>query len=304
MKQTVYIASALASDKSSHGNSYGQSVHGQLKKELNEQLQEIQQHKKNPWCRDYLPVRNAAGQLVQFKYAPGYMTNTKKWSERIPNPDALHKELGLTDGQVTHSDIILDGGNVELHGDKAIVSDRVFRDNRQNSDYKNELDLLKALKETLAVKQLIIVPQYPFDFTGHVDGLVRFIDADRVLINDLQPELEQAHKLIAGKKNKVKGERIEAWYYAFQMALSNAGLQWETLPYSATSNSNDKDATGIYLNFLQLEDRILMPVFGRKEGEEAAAKLKNLYTKDIVRIEASELAAEGGIINCISWTKE
>lgn len=88
------------------------------------------------------------------------------------------------------------------------------------------------------------------------------------------------------------------------MALRNAGLQWETLPYSTTSNGNDKDAAGIYLNFLQLEDCIIMPVFDRPEDSEAAARLEKLYGKEIIGIKASELAAEGGIINCISWTKE
>lgn len=304
MNETVYIASALANDKSNQGKTYGKQVYEQLKKQLNGQLQEIHQHRKNPWCRDYLPLRNAAGQLVQFKYAPGYMMETKKWSERNPESKALHKELGLTEKQVIHSDIILDGGNVELHSNKAIVSDRVFRDNRQNEKYKNELQLLNALKQDLAVEQLIIVPQYPFDFTGHVDGLVRFINSHKVLINDLQSELEYSQKVIQEKKNKVKGERIEAWYYAFLMALRNAGLQWETLPYSATNNGNDKDASGIYLNFLQLEDSIIMPVFGREEDQRAAEKLKELYGKEVVKIKANELAAEGGIINCITWTRE
>lgn len=303
MKQTLYITSALASDKSSQGKIYGQQVYQQLKKHLKGQLQEIQQDKKNPWCRDYLPVRNAAGQLVQFKYAPGYMTDTKKWKARIPEPKALHKELGLTGDQVAYSNIILDGGNVELRGRKAIVSDRVFRDNRQNDKYKDELRLLNALQEALDVEQLIIVPQHPFDFTGHVDGLVRFIDADTVLINNLQPDLDFALDEAERIKNPPKCKQIEAWYYAFLMALSNAGLQWETLPYSATSNGKDKDAAGIYLNFLQLEDCIIMPVFGRKEDKEAATKLRKLYNKEVIKVEASELAREGGIINCISWTK-
>lgn len=305
MKQIIYIASALARDKSSKGKAYSQSVYQQLKRLPDLQLKEIHQHKKNPWCRDYLPVKNAKGKLVQFKYWQGYMTDTKKWQARIPGPKALHQELGLSEGEVNSSDIILDGGNVELHGAMAIVSDRVFRDNRQHEKYRNDVQLLNALQESLAVEQLIIVPQYPFDFTGHVDGLVRFIDPDTVLINDLQPELEQAQKLIGEKANKVKGERNEAWYYAFLMALRNVGLKWETLPYTATKNDSDKDASGIYLNFLRLKDRIIMPVFGRPEDDAAAAKLAELYSnKDIVKIEASELAGEGGIINCISWVDE
>lgn len=302
MKQTIYIASALANDKDSEGNAYGQQVYKQLKNLLNGQVKEIQQHRKKVWCRDYLPVKNAKGQLVQFAYAPAYMRDTKKWKERIPAPLELHKELGLEN--VILSNIILDGGNVELFGNKAIVSDRVFRDNRNMGNYSKELQLIGALKETLAVDQLIIIPQYPFDFTGHVDGLVRFINSDTVLINHLQSELDQAEKLIIEKTNKVKGERIEDWYYAFLMALHNARLKWETLPYTATENSSDKDAAGIYLNFLQLDDRILMPVFGREEDDEAAAKLKNLYKQTVVKIEANELAAEGGIINCISWTRD
>lgn len=303
MMESIYIASALATDKDNNGKHYGKTVYEQLKAQLNGRVQELQQHKQNIWCRDYLPVKNADGQWVQFRYAPAYMSDTEKWKARIPDPKPLLEALGLQ--EVQHSDIILDGGNVELHGSKAIVSDRVFRDNRENNKYSNELELLAALKQALAVEKLVIVPQHPLDFTDHVDGMVRFIDADTVLINDLQPELEAARKDIASKQiaAKRKGMLVENWYYAFLMALQSAGLKWKVLPCTVQLNETEMDGSGIYLNFLQLQDTILMPVYNRPEDSEAAELLTKYYDKPIIKIEASELAQQGGMINCISWTK-
>ena len=97
---------------------------------------------------------------------------------------------------------------------------------------------------------------------------------------------------------------VENWYYAFLMALRSAGLKWQILPCNTKENKSDNDGTGIYLNFLHLDDEtIVMPVFRLPEDEAAARILKSLYSKTIIPIQANELAREGGIINCISWTK-
>ena len=73
-----------------------------------------------------MPVKTSSGNYVQFKYSPAYMQD-EKYDSMIPNPHSIHTELGLN---CESSDIVLDGGAMEIHGKKGIVSDRVFRDNR------------------------------------------------------------------------------------------------------------------------------------------------------------------------------
>jgi agmatine deiminase len=77
------------------------------------------------WCRDYMPVPVAEDRFVQFRYAPDYLTGE-------------HQHL-LADGEIgprlpwvkncERSGIVLDGGNVVGWGDRAIVTDKVFREN-------------------------------------------------------------------------------------------------------------------------------------------------------------------------------
>ncbi len=293
MSEQIVISAALQTAKE-NGMAYGAQVYEQLTQLPHIKCLVLQAHKQNVWCRDYLPVKNAKGDYVQFTYAPRYMLDSKKWKERIPIAQDLWKELNI---QPTQSDIILDGGNVELHHDIAIISDRVYHDNDAQSSAEMQA-LYHKLKNTLAVKQLIIVPQHPYDFTGHVDGLVRFINDKTVLINEIVPITKPTH-------NSYRQKLESAWYYSFISALHNAGLHTETIIYTAGENDNDKSAAGIYLNYLQLEQFILLPTFHQKAEDQQASNTlaKHFPTKKIIPIQANELASQGGIINCVTWSK-
>lgn len=52
------------------------------------------------------------------------------------------------------------------------MTDRVFKDNPTYERKK----LIKDLYELLQVDKLYFVPEQPGDFTGHSDGMVRFVD--------------------------------------------------------------------------------------------------------------------------------
>lgn len=242
---------------------------------------------KDIWCRDYMPVIGSLGNLVRFVYQPNYL-QYKKYRDKITNVDTILTEaysLGNNNDRrkwdYLKSNIKLDGGAIEVYRDQAIISDRVFRDNKID-----EFELLVNIKRLLGLKKITVIPQHPKDFTGHVDGLVRFVDSDTVLINDLA------------------NEEPEEWVFGFKMALYNAGYNIEELPYRAYKNKGD-DARGIYMNFLKLNDLIIMPTFTfDEEDNEAKKKLEHLFPgKKIETIYASDLAKEGGIVNCVTWNK-
>jgi len=290
MKKTVYVSAYLS-------RKYDKRVYDDLHKILEGQIIDIQNNSKNVWCRDYMPIKSGAGKYVQFKYRPLYMYDMQKYSGHFPLPEAIHRELNL---DCEFSDILLDGGAIEVLGSKAIVSDQVFRDNKmRDNKMKTETEIFNEIKEKLDLKQLIVIPQYPYDFTGHVDGLVRFIDGNRVVVNDLKKELEESEK----DKNHYRKKVIENWVYAFKSALISAGLQMEELSTSIPEKGSPNSGEGIYTNFLLLEDLIIMPSYDNSTDDSAAKRLCELYERPVKKVHATELSKEGGMINCITWTK-
>ncbi|HET6559773.1 MAG TPA: agmatine deiminase family protein, partial [Prolixibacteraceae bacterium] len=72
---------------------------------------------------------------------------------------------------------------------------------------------------------------------------------------------------------------------------------------SIPKDSPATSGEGIYVNFLLLEDIIIMPGYKNDTDEIAAEKLKKLYHRTVKTIKATELAKQGGMINCVTWTK-
>lgn len=76
------------------------------------------------WCRDYLPIQLAEDRFVQFRYAPDYLAGNHvhlRADGEIGPTLPWMKECG-------RSAIVLDGGNVVGWVDRAIVTDKVFRE--------------------------------------------------------------------------------------------------------------------------------------------------------------------------------
>jgi agmatine deiminase len=92
------------------------------------------------------------------------------------------------------------------------------------------------------------------------------------------------------------GERL-------RKVLHRHGLAIETVPYFHEKRSNEgiPSAVGCYANFLRTERVVIAPVFGSKHDETAMNKLKALIPNvPIVSLDCTNLAREGGILNCIS----
>ncbi|MFZ6025872.1 MAG: agmatine deiminase family protein [Bacteroidota bacterium] len=231
---------------------------------------------KDVWAVDYMPIQITKDSFVQFVYNPDYLRNTAKWSKTISDVDTICKQINLLPKK---SNIVLDGGNVTRTSDKVIMCDKVFTENPTIK----EKDLIKELQELFQVDKLIFIPTHPIDFTGHADGMVRFYDSNTVLINDYSKE------------------NIE-FQLSFRLALHNAGLDYIEIPYNPYDNKKDEHANGEYINFLQMQQAIIIPTFGIKEDDTVVKQFEQLFTgQRIATINGNDLAFDGGILNCITW---
>lgn len=233
------------------------------------------------WCRDYMPIQITENKFVQFTYNPDYL-RTKKGLKSKSDVNSICESIKI---KTIKSDIVLDGGNVIKILDKVIMCDKVFPEN----PLYTRKQLSNKLRELFEIDNLYFLPQQPSDFTGHADGMVRFLDNNTVIINDYSKENNPS------KENKY-------FQRAFKIALDNAKLDYKEIPYNLQGNKTYSQANGIYLNYLQMEKVVFVPTFGIKEDDIAVKQFEELFKgQTIATIDSNEIANNGGILNCITW---
>ncbi len=224
---------------------------------------------KDIWLRDFMPGKLKSGKYISFRYEPKYLKNDKNLRTNYRD---IETQIPV---KVTYSDINLDGGNIVFSHSKerAIISDRVFAENPK----RTENELLSELENLLEAK-IIIIPSLKSDMTGHADGMVRFVDENTVIGNG------------TGTRYGLE--------YRIKRALKKENINVIDFPYF---ESRGISAAGCYLNFLETEKHIFLPVFGVPEDKEAIEAAERIFTKKIIPVEINEIAADGGCLNCISW---
>lgn len=237
-------------------------------------------HTKDVWCRDYMPVQNRLGELIQFKYDPSYLRGEKEWEESRSD---VHEVCAANYIKPIFSDINIDGGNVVLYGNKAILTDRIFL---ENPEYDKK-ELVSELEKLLKAK-VIIIPAFKTDVTGHADGMVRFVNEDTILGNDLNSD----YKYIRDGINK---------------ACSENGLNYINVPFfeQKYDKNHEMNAIGIYVNYLEVGNLIVLPKFGvegNKDQETIDLFHKIFPDRIIEAVDYNEVAVEGGLLNCSTWT--
>lgn len=226
---------------------------------------------KDIWARDFMPIKTKSGKYISFRYEPSYLAGDPQLRTNFKTDIAPSFKVD----NLVYTDINLDGGNVVFSPskEKVIISDRVYSENP--SWHKAELT---AKLEKLLEASVLIIPSLKSDMTGHADGMVRFVDENTVVTNaPLSPY---------GFEAKVK------------KSLQNYGFNVIDFPYFYSKGDS---AVGCYLNFLETGQATFLPVFSVDTDNKAVQTAKHIFHKAIIPVNINEIAADGGLLNCISW---
>ena len=235
---------------------------------------------KDIWCRDYMPVQTPSGKFIQFKYDPSYLKGTTQLEASRSDVREICK---LNNIKAEFSDINLDGGNVLICDDRAILSDRIFD---ENPNYEKDA-LVKELSRLLEC-EIIIIPSLRSkdeDFTGHADGMVRFVDRNTIIGN-----------------NRV--QEYKYWQDGMNKVIMTYNLTYIDIPciVSKKDPKHPDSALGIYVNYLEVNNLIVVPKFDREEDKEVVEILQKAFPdKQIETINYNDVALEGGLLNCTTW---
>lgn len=231
------------------------------------------------WCRDYMPVQNRYGKLIQFKYEPSYLTEKEEWKKSISD---VKKVCQLNNLTPEFSRINLDGGNVLICDDRAIISKRIYE---ENPDLTKEY--IDSELERLLECEVIMIPAYAkkYDMTGHADGMVRFVDRNTIIGNKLENEFAN-------------------WRKEMQEIIAKYNLRYIDVPLltDMKDRKHPLSAQGVYVNFLEVNNLIVLPIFGRPEDDEVIKIMKESFSDRVIEtINYNDIALEGGLVNCTTW---
>jgi agmatine deiminase len=251
------------------------------------------------WVRDYAPLTVIEmGMLspVKFEYKPSYVE--KKFEKHVLNDHKAGELLGNKYVSKGMSSVYYhwDGGNLTHNGlGTAIISNRFISD---NECYNINNEIRPLLHVILGFSNIIFIPVEPLDETGHVDGMVRFID-EKVLVVGAYPRHSENHIFMNKLAENLRTDLGDDYTI---LRLMNA----EPEDYESEGIGS---AVGNHMNFLRINELILFPYYSDKISKqplmEFISELKNNNLQIRVRPvdipEINELARSGGVLNCISW---
>src|SRR5574344_182259 len=236
------------------------------------------------WARDFMPLQLTTDRMLGYTYNPDYLHGNKYITDynKVMPFVPLHLTL--------HTDLVLDGGNMVKCGNCVIMTDKIYKENKDLT----HTQVRDKLTETMQCK-VVVVPHdpdeiipakngFPDTYYGHTDSLVRWLKNDQVLINHIN----------SSKQNLFYKQELKR-------SLEKQGLKVSELDYSKDGEYVSVNSW-CYLNFLRVGNKIFVPCYGGKEQEYALQKLGEFFSEcRIFPIMVSTILRDGGGMNCVTW---
>ena len=178
-----------------------------LLRDNNIPLKEIS-NTKGIWSRDYMPIQLYPNKFIYYNYNPDYLQDSYGKSIKT-NALPICTKMNL---DLKKTNIVLDGGNVIKSKNSIILTDKILT---ENMHLYTKQELITELEHLFETKKVIIIPRDPDfrisrsnnkivtegEYFGHADGMVRFINENKILINDYTYNEDFRKKLLKKKSH-------------------------------------------------------------------------------------------------------
>jgi agmatine deiminase len=203
-------------------------------------------------------------------------------------PDAVARFLGLP---VDAVDIVHERGDLEFNGrDTVILNWTVIGDPDRNPGITQD-QVITAMKTWFGVSRVVLLEGQPTgDLTGgHVDGIARFIDSERVVVADC-----------SSSSACQPGDRDDQIYDDAANRLEAAGLEVLRWPFEAAVTYKGVTFDADYMNWLVGNGFVITVGFGDAQADAAAkAQLESWFPgRQVYVIEMLDSWLAGGGVHC------
>lgn len=225
------------------------------------------------WCRDYMPIQTDEKRFVFYKYNPNYLQKPHL-KRTITDVTQIGEVECLRQVEAVTLDLVVDGGNVVKCGDKIVMTEKVFFENRDKSR-----DEVQRLLEEAFLCEIVFLPWDKVETYGHSDGIIHYAGGNRVLMtNYADSDADMAHKF-----TRILDKHFEVIHLEYNVKRKHR-RSWA------------------YINYLQVGGLVLVPQLGIPEDEQALQQIANALPQcEVMGVQALEAVRKGGALNCISW---
>ena len=228
---------------------------------------------KDIWCRDYMPIQTDSNRFVLYKYQPDYL-QTPYYKRTITDVKAIESIETILHGQVVELDLVLDGGNVVKCGNKVVMTEKVYYENKDKSRIQ-----IRSLLEKAFQRDIVFIPWDKEEILGHSDGVIHYIGDNRILITNYYD--------------------YDIDYYNQFKGILDKYFEVITLSYNVKQKHQRSWA---YINFLTMGNVLFVPQLGIPEDKQALQQISNILPNfKVIGVPALEAVRRGGALNCISW---
>ncbi len=232
------------------------------------------------WVRDYGPYigYDAHGERVAVAMQYDPLENyPQARDDAMPVRWAAHEGLALN-----RLDFRGEGGNVWTDGaGKLFMTNQVYI---QNPDL-NRITLIERLRRAFIFDELVLLPRLRLEETGHVDLVVKLANADTMLVSG-------PGALFTSDRLWRAARQLRRDYTLITLPTPPLYFNWFGYPIRRS-----------YTNALTVNGRVLVPVYGIRQDDEALRCYEAAMPGfEVVPIDCTIATNGGGAVHCL--TKE
>ena len=246
------------------------------------------------WIRDYGPIflkHKSEGSLISIDWL------FNAWGGKF---DLFQKDNAVPkwlSGQLDIENIsypkILEGGAIETNGEGFLCTTKSVLKNPNRKLQDTAINWDDLLCQSLGVETVLWLEQglYNDDTDGHIDNVLRFAPGHRILY---------ANENNQESPNFVPLKQIKAQLESYAEGPLK-GYEFHALPVPDPIFVNGAMASASYVNYLILNEAVIVPSFGQAKDKEALSIIKSCFPdREVIGFNCLEIIREGGGLHCIS----
>jgi agmatine/peptidylarginine deiminase len=244
------------------------------------------------WVRDYgfiTTYKEGKPELLNFTFnAWG-----NKFDSLLDNAvnQQLHTHSVFKHHPMTQIDFVLEGGSIETDGQGTLLTTEACLLNPNRNRNLAKADIEHILQEHLGVDRILWLKHGHIegdDTDAHIDTLARFADENSIIYmqSDTDVELQKMEAELKALKT-IEGQAYQLYPIP--------------LPEPAITDGEGRKLPASYVNFLIINDAVLLPVYGVWEDTIAIEQTTKAFPdRKVIPIDCKALIEQNGSLHCIT----
>ena len=247
------------------------------------------------WARDHAPLTtlDAQGPVINDFRFNGWGGKYAAAQDNQITARLCAKNV-FGDAIVETSKLVLEGGAVETDGDATLLATRSSVIDPQRNPGLDCAAIELILNQRLGIRRFLWLDEGALagdDTDGHIDTLARFVDPGTIAY----ATAAEGHPDFAS---------LQAMAEQLRRFRTKTGKPYRLVPLPHPGWQTDDEGRPLpasYANFLIINRRVLLPVYGSKNDQQAIACLAELFPeRHVVPIDCRPIIRQNGSLHCLT----